>query len=86
MTDLFEGYNPGLESPPTQAETVVPSDANDLAFTSRAINVAETGTVAVTTLSGDVVTLYIAAGVAFPIRATRIWSTGTTATGIISLC
>ena len=86
MTDLYEGYYHGLESPPTRAETVVPSDTNDLALTSRAINVAATGTVAITTVSGDAATLYIAAGVAFPIRATRIWSTGTTATGIVSLC
>lgn len=86
MSDLFEGFQPGLESPATRLAQIAPSDTQDLAFISRAIAVATTGSVRVTTLAGDTGAVHIVAGVPFAIRVSRIWATGTTATGIVALC
>ena len=83
MSDLFADYKPGLESPASRLAAVTPSDSVDLATDSRAIKVAAAGSVRVTTVGGDTVTVIIAAGIAFPVRARRIWTTGTTATGLV---
>lgn len=83
MTDLFEDFTITLDSPPTRLYLATPSDTTDLPLASRAVNVATSGTIRVTTTQGDVATIFVAAGVAFPVRASRIWSTDTTATGIV---
>ena len=85
MSDPFENHNPGLESPATILVPVTPDDAADLTQPSRALNVATSGTVQVTTTAGTTATLYIAAGIGFPVRALRVWASGTTATGITAL-
>ncbi|MDE2250389.1 MAG: hypothetical protein KGL25_03170 [Gammaproteobacteria bacterium] len=81
--DVFQANARGLEGPISDAAAVTPNDANDLTYATRAINVATDGFVKVTTVGNDTVTLYVAAGIWFPIRASRIWATGTTATGIV---
>lgn len=83
--DMFSEYSVSLESPASYASDISPSDTVDLPAAGRAINVASSGSVRVTTVKGDVATVTIAAGIAFPIRVQRIWSTGTTATGIVVL-
>jgi len=85
MPDLFESFSPSLDSPASHALEVTPSDSADLAFASRALNVAGDGVVRVTTVGGETASLAIVAGVPFPIRCTRVWATGTTATGIVAL-
>lgn len=85
MNDPFANYTPGLESPAIHAVEIVPDDSTDVATPTRALNVAVDGMVRVTTLGGDTVSLFVAAGGTFPIRAQRVWATGTTATGIIGL-
>lgn len=85
MSDFFEKHSPGLESPASHLLAVTPSDGTDLTMTSRAINVAQSGFVQVTTVSGSTAAVYVAAGITFPVRATRIWATGTTADGITIL-
>ena len=85
MTDTFSGHATGLESPASRISAVVPSDSNDLPFVSRALNVATAGAIRVTTRDGDTGTVFVAAGIAFPLRAARIWATGTTATGIVAM-
>ena len=85
MKDIFDDFSGGLESPASHVEAATPDDAADLIHASRAINVAAAGAVRVTTVGGSIGTVYVAAGVPFPIRATRIWETGTTATGIAVL-
>jgi hypothetical protein len=85
MTDRFEHHTPGLESPAAFLLAVTPDDATDLPVASRALNVAQSGLVQVTTSGGSVASVYIAAGTAFPVRAIRVWATGTTATGITAL-
>lgn len=85
MTDTFDGYVLGLESPATNAFAIIPNDTTELPTVTRALNVATSGAVRVTTLSGDTVTLFVAAGGVMPIRVSRILATGTTATGIVGL-
>ncbi len=85
MADKFSSFTESLSSPPSYLISVSPSDADDLPTASRALNVAETGTVRVTTVGGSTATLVIAAGVTFPIRAQRVWATGTTAAGIVAM-
>jgi hypothetical protein len=85
MPDPFDGHSQSLESPATIALQVAPDDAADLPMPSRALNAAQEGTVHVTTTGGTTATLYIAAGVCLPVRVTRVWATGTTATGLVAL-
>jgi hypothetical protein len=85
MYDKFEGHAPGLNSPPSHLWTVTPDDDHDLPVASRGLNVEVGGSIRVTTIEGDEGTVHVAAGVVFPIRASRIWATGTTATGIAVL-
>ena len=85
MTDHFAHCVPGLESPASHLEEVIPSDTANLSNVSRALNVAISGAVRITTCGGDIATVTIAAGTAFPVRACRVWATGTTATGIVAM-
>jgi hypothetical protein len=85
MPDPFDGHAQSLESPATILVPVTPDDATDLPMPSRALNVAQEGMVRVTTTGGSTATLYIGAGSGFPVRVTRVWATGTTATGITAL-
>ena len=85
MADTFSSHTRSLSSPPTDLIAVTPSDTDDLAYISRGLNVAASGTVHVTTHGGTTATIFVAAGIVFPIRVERIWATGTTATGIVAM-
>lgn len=85
MFDKFRNFATRLESPAVFMEAVTPSDIVDLPTPSRALNVAESGMVRVTTVGGSTGDLFIASGGAFPVRVRRIWATGTTALGIVAL-
>jgi hypothetical protein len=81
-----EKLDAGMTQPVTGAVSVTPSDSVDLANgPCRAVWVEGTGTVRMTLAAGDTVTLTLAAGFAHPFVATRIWATGTTATGVVAL-
>jgi hypothetical protein len=83
--DKFETYNPAPSVPATQIIEITPDDATDLAWVTSALNVSTTDTVRVTTQSGTTSDVTISPGNAFPLRVTRVWATGTTATGIRGL-
>ena len=85
MSDPFDSHAMSLESPATILAEITPDDTTDIAQPSRAINVAQSGTVRMTTTGGSIATLYVAAGIGFPVRATRIWATGTSASGIVAM-
>lgn len=85
MADAFSEFTSGLESPALRVLEVVPSDTTNLAEVSRALNVGTSGAVRLTTVHGTTATVQIAAGIPFPIRVVRVWSTGTTATNIVAL-
>lgn len=83
--DAYETLPPSLHSPAIGVEEITPSDTTDLAHVTRALNVATAGTVGVITSDGSLATIFVAAGVAFPIRAVRVLASNTTATGICGL-
>jgi len=83
--DTFASFARTPDSPATSVAEIVPDDASDLPRVTLGLNVATPGIVRVTTLSGAVADVHVAAGVAFPIRVERVWATGTTATGIRGL-
>lgn len=83
--DLFSRHESGLESPATRLQAIEPDDVATLPLATRAISVAETGFVRVTTVHGDTGAVFVVAGVPFGIRAQKVWATGTTATGIMGL-
>lgn len=83
--DKFNSYAKSLSGPLTKLEVIAPSDSEDLQDVTRAVNVAVSGAVTVTTVEGDTGTITVAAGISFPIRITRVWASGTTALGIVGL-
>lgn len=85
MADTFSSHAESLTSPPSHLVAVTPDDGQDLPAVSRALNVAASGAVQITTAGGDTVSVTVAAGVVFPVRARRIWAAGTTATGIVAM-
>jgi hypothetical protein len=83
--DQFKNHAQNLESPATRLAEIVPSDTTPLVFVTRAITVETAGHLQVVTAAGDTGRVFVAAGIPFPLRATRILATGTTATGIVGL-
>lgn len=76
----------GVTAPAQYAAGVTPSDSTDLAMTTRGLYVGAAGDVKITLAGGDTVTLSgLASGVVHPLRVTRVWSTDTTATGIVAV-
>ena len=67
------------------AFSITPDDGNDVAIETRGLVAQVAGNVKVTMKTGATVTLGIAAGVVIPVRVTRVWATGTTATGLVGL-
>lgn len=86
MADTFSEYAVGLGEPYVNGFAVTPHDTNELAAVTRAVWVGGAGALKVTLLGGDTVTLAaVPAGTLLKIRATVIFSTGTTATVIVGL-
>ena len=71
--------------PAARIAEVTPADDTDLPFVSTALSVATPGQVRVTTLDGSVSDLALHPGQPFAIRVRRVWTTGTSATGIRAL-
>ena len=85
MSDRFKSHGNTLQSPPSGGAPITPDDQLTLSVATRALNVATTGDVALRTVDGDTITLHIAAGSVFPIRAIKVLASGTTATGSVGL-
>ena len=83
--DPYSSFARVASLPASAVEMITPNDAVDLERVTLALNVATPGIVRVTTREGTVADVHVAAGVAFPLRVSRVWSTGTTATGIRGL-
>lgn len=85
IDDFIGTYN-GLSAPIIKGEDVTPSDTVDLTNVSRGLMVAVAGDVRVMLRDGDAITLpALQPGTIYPIRASRVYSTSTTATGIKAL-
>lgn len=86
MTDKFETYASGLESPASDAATVTPNDGTDLTTHARALYIGGAGNVKVDTVAGSTVTFTaLPVGFILPVRVRRVHSTDTTATNIIAM-
>lgn len=68
------------------ADAITPHDTNDLALPVSGFYVGVAGAVKVITAAGDTVTFAnVVAGIVVPLAVTRVFSTGTAATGIVGL-
>jgi hypothetical protein len=86
MTDSFKTHHRGLNSPAQAALGIIPNDSQPLDQATRAIYVGAGGTLHVTMVSGDTVTFTnVLGGMIYPLRATHVLATGTTATGLVGL-
>lgn len=84
--DKFEREDVSLGDPYSSGAAVTPNDGTDLAYVTRALWIGGAGNLKVTLLDGSAVTLNgCAAGQVVPVRAARVWATGTTATNIVAL-
>lgn len=86
----FPGYDPlpslAEPGPARGVISVTTSDTVDLPNGAcRGMHCNAAGNIKFTDLYGNSVTLTVTAGVPIPYAAKRIWSTGTTATGIFAL-
>jgi hypothetical protein len=74
-----------MQDPAHNGIAVTPGDSTDIAST-RGFHVNGAGDVAVRFKGGDSsITLTVVAGQTYPYQITRVYSTGTTATGIVAL-
>lgn len=85
--DTFFPFTPELDSPATHIALVTTSDTVDLTNVTRYISIGVAGALKVTTLGGESVIIpsgSLPVGQLIPLRVTRVWTTGTVATGIVA--
>ena len=63
---------------------ITPHDTNDLASTSSMLVATVAGACKINLEGGTTVTVQLAAGIPLAVRATRVFATGTAATGIVA--
>ncbi len=85
MSNAFANRHRRPNEPAISVFDITPDDATDLVQVTTALNVATPGTVRVTTEDGSVSDVSVHPGQSFPIRARRMWQTGTSATGVRGL-
>lgn len=69
---------------PRNAAAITPNDSNDLSPAPQQVRITGTGDVKVTTAGGQTLTFTgWPANTFLPVLVSRVWSTGTTATGLI---
>ena len=73
-----------LSSPITGAVAVTPSDSTDLDEITLNLYVSVAGAVKATMFDGTVITYANLTAGRHPLRVKRVWSTGTTATGLVA--
>ncbi|MEM8956569.1 MAG: hypothetical protein AAGC86_02020 [Pseudomonadota bacterium] len=86
MADKFEHQTPGLTSPGIDAFAVTPSNGNDLPQVTRALYVGGAGSVRVELVSGSEATFEaMQAGIMYPLRVRKVFSTGTSAQSLVGI-
>lgn len=87
MADIFEHYQSTLTGPATYARSLTPSDTVELTDTPRWLSVENGGILRVdmlnNTASDNPVDVPVMSGQLVYIRATKIYATGTSASGIL---
>ena len=85
MPTYLDSY-PGIDAPAGNAAAVTLHDSNTLTPPSRALYVGGAGNLKVTLAGGTTVTFSsVPAGTVLPVRASVCWSTGSTASNVVSL-
>jgi hypothetical protein len=86
-TDTFSRFQATANAPASHAAVITPSNTTDLATATRGLYVGVSGDVKVDMLGGEagVTFIALAAAVIHPIRVTRVYATGTTASSILGL-
>lgn len=86
MADNWGGKDTSISGPGANGAAITPNDSSDLANVTRGIYVGATGDLKVTLAgSGTVTFVGVPAGTLLPIRANRVFATGTTATSLVAL-
>lgn len=80
--DRFSSYPVTPDQPATTLVEITPDDDAELEHVLLGLNVETPGHVRVTTKDGSTGTIFVSAGHLFPLRITKVWATGTTATGL----
>lgn len=84
--DPFKDYSDSLTSPIRSAQSVTPDDAADLSVLPRALYVGAAGDLHLTMAGGQDVTFAgVPAGTLLPVRAARVWATGTAVSAILAM-
>jgi hypothetical protein len=76
--DPFADHQIGIDSPGDDIVPIVPNDAADLPTAVRALRAESSGTIRITTRSGNIRDIKFKAGELRPILTVRVWATGTT--------
>ena len=84
-TDKYGDSLRNMESPAVWAAEVTPDDDADLEFVARALWVGTGGALKVTTAKGSTVTFNVPGGGVLPVQVSRVFATGTDASGIVAL-
>lgn len=75
-----------LNAPAERATAITPDNDDDLGFLTRFIFVGGAGNLKLDTVGGDTITLIgVTTGSVYPIRAKKVYATGTTATNLVGL-
>lgn len=85
MADPNSSKAAGLESPAEHAVAITPDNSTDLATYTRALYIGVAGDVKVDMAKGGTVTFKDVPIGILPVRAKRVYDTGTTATNILGL-
>lgn len=86
MADEFQNHQAGLSSPAPHVFLITKSDDDDLPFVTRGISFATAGALKIVTEGGETVVIpdgALAAGIIHPIRATKVFDTGTDADSLV---
>ena len=86
-TDRFSGFSAGADAPASHAVAITPNNSTDLTEATRGVYVGASGNLKVDMLGGETAIIFVglAAGLIHPLRVTRVYATGTTATDIIGV-
>lgn len=88
-TNVFQATDTAINSPYTRAKSLTLSDTVDLTEVPRALHIhAGTASTPVKVIFEDdtvAVTLQLQTGFIYPLRVTRVYATGTSATTVIAL-
>ena len=84
MADRFERFYTNLKSPAKNAFHITPSDSANLTIATRSLYIGGAGTVKFDTVGGETITITGAlAGTILPVRINKVYSSNTSATGLV---